>query len=115
MLLVALYMIYGHFPSDVANLFMIISFSHRFHAYINRRMILIYDRLAPMNDFALQTPSLVRILWTDFVSGSTHAASRLSSVMNPWLLAHGRPTGHASLRVGWSRRPSSWGSTESRA
>jgi hypothetical protein len=53
----------------------------------NRCMILIYDRLAPMNDFALQTPSLVRILWTDFVSGSTHAASRLSSVMKPCLSA----------------------------
>ena len=86
MLLVALYMIYGHFTSDVASLFMIISFSHRFHAYIQSScfwIIMIYDRLAPMNDFALQTPSLVRILWTDFVSGSIHAASRLSRVMKP--------------------------------
>jgi hypothetical protein len=42
-----------------------------------------YERLAPTNDLALQTPSLVLILWTDLVSGSTHAASRLSSVMKP--------------------------------
>ena len=31
----------------------------------------IYDNEAPLNFLATQTPSLVRILWTDLVSGST--------------------------------------------
>jgi hypothetical protein len=42
-----------------------------------------YESDAPTKLLALQTPSFVLILCTDFVSGSTQAASRLSRVKKP--------------------------------
>lgn len=43
-----------------------------------------HDKLAPTKLFALHIPSFVRMRCVDFVSGSIHAASRLSRVRNPW-------------------------------
>jgi len=49
-------------------------------------MILIglpYEREAPTKVGATHTPSLVRILCTDFVTGFIHAASCVSKVVKP--------------------------------
>jgi hypothetical protein len=53
------------------------------HPIQNRHLRNVYDNEAPLNFLATQTPSLVRILWTDLVSGSTYAASSVSSVTRP--------------------------------
>lgn len=42
-----------------------------------------HDNDAPTKRGATHTPSFVRMRCTDFVAGSTHAASRVSSVVNP--------------------------------
>lgn len=48
-----------------------------------------HDRLAPTNETVLQTPSLVLILCTDFVSGSIQAASSVSREVNPgWIVSN---------------------------
>ena len=48
-----------------------------------------HDKDAPTKFGARQTPSFVRILCTVFVSGFTHAASRVSRVMNPgWMVSN---------------------------
>ena len=44
---------------------------------------LAYEREAPINVGATHTPSLVRILCTDFVAGFIHAASWVSRVVKP--------------------------------
>ncbi len=45
--------------------------------------IAIYDKVAPTRVGAVHGPSLVLILCADPVSGFTHAASRVDSVMKP--------------------------------
>lgn len=62
--------------------------------------IRIYDKLAPTKDLALQTPSFVRMRWVDLVSGSTHAASRLSRVVKPCSMSASTPV-HFHIRR-WS-------------
>ena len=42
-----------------------------------------YDNEAPINVGATQAPLAVRILWTFFVTGLTHAASFVSRVVKP--------------------------------
>ena len=42
-----------------------------------------YEREAPTKVGAAHTPSLVRILCTDFVTGFIHAASCVSKVVKP--------------------------------
>jgi len=46
-----------------------------------------YERLAPIKVGARQKPCFVRILCTPFVSGLIHAASLVSSVINPGCMA----------------------------
>ena len=46
--------------------------------------VYIYDKLAPTRVGAKHAPSFVRILCTLLLSGSTHAASRFSSVMKSY-------------------------------
>ena len=43
----------------------------------------VYDNEAPTKVGAMHTPSFVRIRWTDWLTGSTQAASWVSSVVNP--------------------------------
>lgn len=50
--------------------------------------MVLYDKEAPTKFGATQMPSFVRILCTLFVSGLTHAASRVSSVVKPgWIVS----------------------------
>ena len=43
----------------------------------------VHDKEAPTKVGAMQTPSFVRIRWIDWLTGSTQAASCVSSVVNP--------------------------------
>jgi hypothetical protein len=71
----------------------------------------LHESDAPTSVGARHSPRSVRILCTDFVAGSTHAASRPSSVMNPsvWS-ASSRHQHERTDQAGSSRRSSSSGS-----